>query len=77
MPTRNTENGTRCNVAKGTLSFQKCVESRVQTAYSYKDFFENKNALREAMVASKGFEPLCDRMKLGAYKKACILDRNE
>ena len=36
-----------------------------------------KNVLREAMIMSKGFAPLFDRMKLGAYKKACILDRNE
>ena len=77
MPARNAKKQGTYSCVKGTLSFQKCVESRVQTAYSYKDFFENENALREATVASKGFEPLCDRMKLGAYKKACILDRNE
>ena len=36
-----------------------------------------KNALREAMVASKGFEPMCDRMVLGAYKWSVLSDRNE
>ena len=34
-------------------------------------------SLKEAMVASTGFEPVCDRMVLGAYKWSVFSDRNE
>ena len=79
MPTRNTENGARCNSVKGTLSFQKCVESWVQSAYSYKDFFSKnkKKALRETIVASNGFEPPSDRMNLCAFKWSVFSDSKE
>ena len=36
-----------------------------------------KNALREAAVASKSSEPLCDRMMLGAYKRSVFSKRKE
>ena len=29
------------------------------------------------MMASTGFEPMCDRMVLGAYKWSVFSDRNE
>ena len=64
---------TECSSVKGMQSATAVVLNRGCNPHTdTRTTLKIKNALREAMVASKGFEPLCDRMVWCVFS-----DRNE